>query len=1157
MGDTPPFGGSFIPAPNSAAISGWTVQAGSVDYIGNDTWPAADGSRSLDMSGHDAGTITQNISGFIPGHQYRLSFYMAANNDGVARIFRLQARIGSAMEAFSFDATGRTYANMGWSLRTLDFTATDTTLALTFTSLDDGNAGPALDNVSISPVSGPCVPAPSGLVSWWRAENDASDQVGGNNGMLIGNVSFVPGKVGLGFGLNGSDSFVQIPHHASLNLTNEFTLELWYLEQGKTWWYSMMTKRNGGYAPANFGIHVGPPGFSQGLQLWFTDPTVGGDSTSDYLPVPSSGVFHHLAATFRQADSTHVELKTYVDGRLVKTTTAVGNLANTLNTAPILIGADYAAQDIFKGIIDEVSIYNRALALAEIQAIYNAGSAGKCVPPPPPQCVPPPDGLVSWWRGEANALDSTDGNNGTLAGNTAYGTGRVGQGFVFDGNGDLVTVGNPANLQLQNFTVEAWIRRASASVVSHGAYGNGIIFSYGSGGYGLYLDSGGRPALSKIGLSETKPATSITDTNFHHLAVTKSGSTVVFYIDGVSYSAPAYDPGFVFTTVAAIGARGDNLDNSFLGTIDEPSVYNRALSASEVQAIHASGATGKCTPPPPCTTAPDGLVSWWRAEANASDSADGNHGTFTSPSFSTGRVGLAFDFNGNNHATVADHPALNPTNAITIECWVYARRLTTSYAQDLVSKDAEFAGPRQYLLSMGPPPGLDNGTGGFRAHVGVPSAGGGLVFIDGPTRVQTNTWYHVAMIYDGTALKLYVNGNLDAHKAVTGPIVVTPQPVRIGGGAPAGSPPYFFNGLMDEVSLYSRALSQSEIRAIYNAGSAGRCMEPPTILTQPASQKVTVGLNATFNVFASGTPQLRYQWRFNGDDLAGATSSTLGFQVNDNSGGLYSVRVTNAFGSVISSNAVLVVNHPPVADASATKPVLIMPAGCSPTVVLDGSRSSDPDADPLQYRWFKTGETNAFATGVVAVVSLPLGAHSVTLIVDEGLATDAQTFTVELITPAQAVERLIALVNSQAGKPHPLVATLSAALASIERGNYTAAINQLAAFQNKVRAQVAPDDPTLAGQFIQAAQAIIDALSRDCASAKPHGKIGKVQRHGNGKVRMEFSAPDGWIYLVEASTNLVDWEKIGVAIQSGPGEFEFEDPGDVRLPTRFYRIVDE
>src|ERR1043166_4376364 len=158
-GATPPFGGAFVPAPNSTAISGWTVQSGSIDYMGNDTWQAAAGSRSLDMSGHDAGTITQNISGFTPGRQYRLSFYMAGNNDGVSRIFQLRANIGSVTQTFAFDATGFTYSNMGWSLRTMDFTATDTTMALTFTSLDSGNAGPALDNVSISTASEPCVPA--------------------------------------------------------------------------------------------------------------------------------------------------------------------------------------------------------------------------------------------------------------------------------------------------------------------------------------------------------------------------------------------------------------------------------------------------------------------------------------------------------------------------------------------------------------------------------------------------------------------------------------------------------------------------------------------------------------------------------------------------------------------------------------------------------------------------------------------------------------------------------------------------------------------------------------------------------------------------------------------------------------------------------------
>lgn len=148
-GDAPPLGGVCIPTKDSTAIRGWTVRSGSVDYIGDDTWQAAYGSRSLDLSGHDAGSIMQNVSGFTPGNEYRLYFYMAANSDGSPAEFHLRASVGSVTQTFAFDATGHKYADMGWSLKTMDFTATSATMALTFTSLNRGVAGPALDNVCI------------------------------------------------------------------------------------------------------------------------------------------------------------------------------------------------------------------------------------------------------------------------------------------------------------------------------------------------------------------------------------------------------------------------------------------------------------------------------------------------------------------------------------------------------------------------------------------------------------------------------------------------------------------------------------------------------------------------------------------------------------------------------------------------------------------------------------------------------------------------------------------------------------------------------------------------------------------------------------------------------------------------------------------------
>jgi len=73
------------------------------------------------------------------------------------------------------------------------------------------------------------------------------------------------------------------------------------------------------------------------------------------------------------------------------------------------------------------------------------------------------------------------------------------------------------------------------------------------------------------------------------------------------------------------------------------------------------------------------------------------------------------------------------------------------------------------------------------------------------------------------------------------------------------------------------------------------------------------------------------------------------------------------------------------------------------------------------------------------------------------------------------------------------------------------------------------DEPALGERFNQGAQNIIDALGLDCASAKPQGKTGKVQRHADGKVKMEFTAPHGPNDIIEVSTNTV----FGAAIEAG------------------------
>jgi hypothetical protein len=207
--------------------------------------------------------------------------------------------------------------------------------------------------------------------------------------------------------------------------------------------------------------------------------------------------------------------------------------------------------------------------------------------------------MISWWPAEGDATDLTGGNNGTLMGATIFAAGMVGQAFKSGGaTNDAVSVGAAPNLQLQSFSVEAWISRASTlkSGLST-ANGTATLFAYGTSGYGFGMSDDGGLFLTKVGVDIVSSANvKVTDLGFHHVAVTKAGTVVTFYVDGVAETAPSYGSVFDFSTNAAIAARGDDFSAAFLGVIDELSVYNRDLTSDEIQAIVAAGSAGKCAP---------------------------------------------------------------------------------------------------------------------------------------------------------------------------------------------------------------------------------------------------------------------------------------------------------------------------------------------------------------------------------------------------------------------------------------------------------------------------------------------------------------------------------------------------------------------------------
>ena len=212
------------------------------------------------------------------------------------------------------------------------------------------------------------------------------------------------------------------------------------------------------------------------------------------------------------------------------------------------------------------------------------------------------------------------------------------------------------------------------------------------------------------------------------------------------------------------------------------------------------------------------LISLWQANGDALDSVGGNDGTLLpvvgGTTFATGVDDQAFSFDGvNDLVLIDDDPSLNPTTAITLAAWV---RVTGKEGldRDIVSKDGESSN-RQYLLTA-------SSVNKFRAHLGffpTPTSTGCLTnaefrYFDGGTTVNLNQWYHVAMTYDGSTLKLYVDGALDGSCSVSGAMLTTTQPVRIGGGAPGGAQNHF-QGLIDNAQIYDSALTAKEVRKLY------------------------------------------------------------------------------------------------------------------------------------------------------------------------------------------------------------------------------------------------------------------------------------------------------------------------------------------------------
>jgi glucose/arabinose dehydrogenase len=592
----------------------------------------------------------------------------------------------------------------------------------------------------------------------------ATDVTGNNHtGTLTNGPVWTAGKFGSGLSFDGVNDMVSVADSNMLDLSTGMTLSAWVFPTATSGVRDIIIKEGSNVDIYNLYARNG-----QGNPE--SNVFVGGTNRTAVGPVLTTNTWTHVAGTYDGAT-----LKLFLNGVQAATLSVSG--AMPASTGALRIGGNSLWGENFLGIIDDVRVYNRALTATEIQADMNAPVGGGS--PPPPDTTPPvisavgSSGItssganISWTTNEASDTQVEYGTTLSYGSSSPLNTSMVTSHSVSLSG---LAPGTPYNYRVKS-------RDAAGNLATSGNF----TFTTAAAG----------------------------DTTLPNVSITApTGGTVS---GTVTVTATATD------NVGVVGVQF-LLDGANLGTEDTTSPYSvswNTTTASQgshtLQARARDAAGNQRTSTSVIVTVANAIPNLVAAYAfdegtgsTASDASGNlNTGTISNPVWVTGRYGNALQFNGfTDWVTVADANTLDLTNAITIEAWVFPTSDPTGW-RSIVAKE-QTDGLAYYLYAS------SRGTN-------VPATGvfvsGAERTLTGGTRLAINTWAHIAATYNGTIQRLYVNGVQVSTRNQTGTAAVSTGVLRIGGNNPFGE---FFKGLIDEVRIYNKVLTQAQIQTDMN-----------------------------------------------------------------------------------------------------------------------------------------------------------------------------------------------------------------------------------------------------------------------------------------------------------------------------------------------------
>ena len=439
------------------------------------------------------------------------------------------------------------------------------------------------------------------------------------------------------------------------------------------------------------------------------------------------------------------------------------------------------------------------------------------------QAQVPTNGLVAYYPFTGNTNDESGNGINLTNHNVSFGIDRNGNtnsSGIFDGSSSYANVIATTRLQPNSYTISCWINKdtlqntAYASVVTYSP----VQWKWGPP-YKIFLS---KFSLGQVDGRQWSDSTSwedivsslnyITTNKWYHIVMTfdSLSSTQSLYVNdilmGIRKSVLSYSNNSLAGLF--VGATKESSDSSivnfFSGGIDDIRIYNRSLDSTEIQALYHEG--GYATSP--LTIPKNGLIAWYPFTGNAIDSSgNGNNGIVNGATLTTDRFGKAnsaYSFDGStNYISLQSNYIQDFSSKFTISVWLNQSYVSPNFNQTLVATNAfRFQTATQLVIAA------------------AWSPKGAITAQTNSNALQLNDWTHVVLIKNDSSVAFYINGSKYdssySYPSLTSQIV---NNLRLGadGLSLIGLNDYF-NGKLDDIAIYNRALDSTEIQSLYHQG---------------------------------------------------------------------------------------------------------------------------------------------------------------------------------------------------------------------------------------------------------------------------------------------------------------------------------------------------